>query len=181
MCLDKIRDLIVPIVITIVAIIFGIVTYLILGNRPETFIAIATIALVAATIYIAYFNMKLWIAQDKPWLYFFVKKVDFFIGEPTRLGIYVKNVGKGVAFDIKYQVEAPINKSFNIVALSPNEEFMELLTPIDQPVNGESIREMETCIRSNGIRVNNIIYFDINERKINQKPHVIKEITYSST
>jgi len=126
MCLDKIRDLIIPITISIVAIISAIVTYIFLGKSPETFIAIATIALVAATIYMGYINEKLWIAQDKPWLYFFIIEETRSRGTPFSLSLYVKNVGKGVAFDVGYHVYEPINKSYNIMALSPNEESVEI-------------------------------------------------------
>ncbi len=56
--------------------------------------AIATVALVIATIILANFNKKLWLAQDKPWLAFYVKNLDFgFIDGPLPIVLYAKNFG----------------------------------------------------------------------------------------
>ncbi len=162
MYLEKIISLKVPIVITILAIVSIIITFLFLGMSPETVTAIATIALVVATIYIAYFNMKLWIAQDKPWIYYSIKEVNYhFINEPSRLMIFVKNVGKGAALDVQSKVDEPINKTFHFESLSPNEVLTELLTPIDKPVDEEYVRKIKEYIRFKHIQVKTD-YSDIN-------------------
>ncbi|MCZ7392942.1 MAG: hypothetical protein ABOK23_03515 [Candidatus Methanoperedens sp.] len=70
MYLEKIKALKIPLTFIIIVIVSAIITFLILGISPETFIAIATIALVIATAYLAYINQKIWIAQDKPFLIF---------------------------------------------------------------------------------------------------------------
>ncbi len=116
MCLEKIKDLKIHVVITIVSVVFAIITYLVLGKSPETFIAIATIALVGATIVIAYFNRQLWLAQDMPFLDFYAKEDDW---------IYIKNVGKGAALEVNYtyKINGNPSNSYEFNALSPNQEL----------------------------------------------------------
>lgn len=158
MCLDKIRDLIVPIAISIVAIISVIVTYLILGKSPETFIAIATIALVVATIYIAYFNMNLWIAQDKPWLYFYQK--ESVLGD--RVDLYVVNVGKGVALDVEFKVAAKsIPKKYSVLPIGKDEPFSDIM-------EGKISKETQD------IKISNIKYNDTNKISYNQPDSIIQ-------
>ncbi len=131
----------------------------------EIITAIATIFLVIATILLAYFNMKLWRAQDKPWLSFHIRKLDFqFVGGPAPFILYVKNIGKGPALDVKFKIDL-INGRFDkeYESLSPNEERIVMEIPksvFDPPVSEFYINEIE--------------YTDINGIRIRQKLQVIR-------
>lgn len=105
-------------------------------NHFSTLItAIATVALVVATLYLAYDNSKMLKAQDKPYLYFYVKQISLTnpnLGE----GLYVKNAGKGPAFKIKMEIES-INISIpSIEVLSPKDEVL-----VDSKLNFKMVSE----------------------------------------
>jgi hypothetical protein len=116
-------------------------------------IAIITIFLVIATAIIAYFNMQLWIAQDKPWLHFYVRQ--------NAGRSYVKNIGKGAALNVKFSIRLVGSKGdgFEIDALSPNQEFVIGESPI-RDIKRNPL-EME---------IGDIVYEDINGRTYKQKP-----------
>ncbi len=157
MCLDKIRDLLVLKAIPIVTPISAIVIYLILGKTPETFIAIATTVLAAATIYIAYFNNKLWEAQDKPWLYFYQKKSGLGRGD-----LYVVNVGRGVALDVEFKVAAKSNpEKYNVLPIGKDEQFSDIM-------EGKISKETQD------INISNIKYNDINKISYSQPDSIIQ-------
>lgn len=155
MCLEKIKILKWHIAYLAIVLILIVIAYLILGKSPETFIAIATIALVAATIYIAYFNMKLWIAQDKPWLCSYHKLAD------NRS--YIKNVGKGAALGVKFTLKFGGSPRYqqSIPCLSPNEEYAFTKSP-ESPVLDTKGNVME-------YEIDEITYKDINGITKNQK------------
>ncbi len=160
MCLEKIQELKEPIAIAIVAIIITIALILTLGNSPEAFIAIATIFLVLATIYIANFNRKLWIAQDKPYLHFIL--TDWYKDvKNARFGVYVKNIGKGPAKDIKFEV---VGKKYSPVSLAPMEKL--------------PIREISDDEREDGVQITNIYCKDTNEIQHKQKGITLTPVFY---
>ncbi len=145
----------VIIAIAVVTIIFAIVACLDLGNTPETFIAIATIALVGATIYIAYFNMKLWHAQDRPWLRFHVGCMD--MNNEKFCLLYVTNIGRGAALDVKFKTLA---KEFHYDSLTPG--------------LGQRIEKVSFPLPPNGIEIREISYTDINKNRATQGDQVVR-------
>lgn len=117
---------------------------------------IATIALVAATIYIAYFNMKLWKAQDKPWLYFYQKES----GLVGRGDLYVVNVGRGVALDVEFKVAAKSNpEKYRVLPIGKDEELPDLGI-----INKQK----------HDIKIRDIKYNDINEISYHQPDSIIQ-------
>ncbi len=87
------------------------------GIIPETVLVIATIVLAGATIYLAYFNQKLWWAQDRPYLYFYKKDSV----TPDLVDLYVVNVGKGVALDVVFKVARETPRKYPILIISKEE------------------------------------------------------------
>lgn len=78
-----------------------------LNINSGAIIAIATIFLVVATAYLSYFNQKMWIVRDKPFLIFENIVTDKFVENPIDeydflQNIYINNIGKGHAFKIKF-------------------------------------------------------------------------------
>lgn len=126
-----------------------------LNTNSGAIIAIATIALVAVTYYLAQFNQKLWLAQDKPWLSFTVK-VD-----NGSFGLHVRNIGKGSAFDINFKFGT---KSFPLSPLAPTEgiTMWGLISENKELLTSEELRERYTITEIN--------YEDVNGIKIGQKP-----------
>jgi hypothetical protein len=145
----------VLIAIAVVTVVFAIVTYSILGNKPETFIAIATIALVAATVYVAYFNMKLWHAQDRPWLRFHVG-CDDRAGGDRFCFLYVTNIGRGPALDVNFKT---LNREFHYDSLTPG--------------IGQWIEKVSFPLPPDGIQNRDINYTDINQIRIQQDDQTI--------
>ena len=95
--------------------------------------AIATVALVVATVLLANFNKKLWRAQNEPLLYFYK---ECFMHESGKLGIssqqmgfFVKNVGKGPAIKVKLNVRFGNPQEYSIETLSPGEKSQIFITP----------------------------------------------------
>jgi hypothetical protein len=122
-----------------------------LDIHSGTIIAIATIALVAATSYTVYFNQKLWLAQDIPLLHFYVK-----LGRDTNDRLFIKNIGKGAALDVKFTVKHGGRPEVDIdgLVLAPREEYKILdLSP-------DNVEKYE---------IDEITYFDVNKRTINQE------------
>ncbi len=198
MILEKFRKIVdthLITLITISTISFAIYTYFVLGTRPETFIAIATIALVGATIYLAYFNNKLWLAQDKPLLIFELtkrrKEAKFNSEDPKYFVLYVKNIGRGAAFDIKYSFymtgklkgkvgfcgELRDDKGWlhNIPLLSPTEEIIAIEGEIPIALLYPNTWNWETKVLKESppeYHIERLTYKDINDVKINQDAHV---------
>ncbi len=90
--------------------------------------ALATIFLVGVTAFLAYATIqltqvtkKMWLAQDKPYLMFYMKFIEQ-IDQRIPL-LFVKNIGKGPAFDIRFNVDI-INQHSpqEIIAIAPYEE-----------------------------------------------------------
>ncbi len=127
-----------------------------LGNEAD--LVIATIALVIATIALvivtAHYNKKLWIAQDRPWLY--IKKDNF----ESRHWLNFKNVGKGIALNVEYTI---LNGESNETHLLP-------MIPVNEEIgitNSEWSHLKETMIKD-------IAYDDINGKHYEQDDIEIK-------
>lgn len=118
--------------------------------------AFAVVFLVIATILLAYFNMKLWHAQDKPHLKFRLEKsmVVFANGTPSPYVLYIKNIGKGSAFDINFQIDN--NPHLPIPELEPQQEL-----------------QIDSITPNEIVLITKIIYKDINELSMTQKPITI--------
>lgn len=180
-------------IITSLTICFAIYAYFVFGISPETFIAIATIALVGATIYLAYFNNKLWLAQDKPVLIFEFtksrKELGFNSEDSKHFVLYVKNIGKGAAFDINFLFYlSAIGKMgfgenlrhnpdpLNYVSLLlPHEE--KIVTEGEIPISflypNPSALDTEALIKSPPkCHIENLSYKDINDVKIKEVAHI---------
>lgn len=135
-------------------------------SHSSLIIAVATVALVGATIWLALDNRKMRLAQDKPWLYFYLKEMYFgsgFVGSvdqlPSPFYLYVKNVGKGPAINIKFKVEqAEVQRE----ALSPEEE--------------SHINEikLDSELMSKGITIENITCKDLNDYERPQEKVILK-------
>ncbi len=83
----------------------------ILDSHAGAITIIAIIVLALVSIILAYVNLKLWRAQDKPLLYFIPHKKVYGDDEFFE-GLYVKNIGKGPAFDIN---EPPANSPLFLI------------------------------------------------------------------
>ncbi len=79
----------------------------ILNTYLGAIIAIAVTILVLASIILAYVNFKLLRALDKPLLYF-IPHTKVYGGDEFFEGLYIKNIGKGLAFDINLDL-IPVN------------------------------------------------------------------------
>lgn len=131
---------------------------------------LATVALVLATVILAYLNFKLWISQDMPRLYFSLnlenKKTPTPTGEKITINgkevgeliktgdyvLYVTNIGKGPAFEIHFDLD-------NIG--SPFSQYIDCLMP------KEKCRV--TMLPGFQYKVTGLVYKDINGRKIKKK------------
>lgn len=193
--IKRIIDIYLIYIITFLTICFAIYTYFVLGRSPETFIAIATIALVGATIYLAYFNNKLWLAQDKPVLIFELtksrKESGFNSEDSKHFVLYVKNIGKGAAFDINFSfylsAKSIIKIGFgrnlrrnpdhldSVPLLLPHEEkiVIEGEIPISLLYPNSSALDTEVLIKSPPkCHIENLSYKDINDVKIEEVAHI---------
>jgi hypothetical protein len=130
---------------------------------------LATVALVIATVILAYLNFKLWISQDMPRLYFSLKLEDK--TTPTHTGekvtifgkeveliktgdyvLYVTNIGKGPAFEIHFDLED---------LGSPFAMYIDCLMPKE--------KRRITKLPEIQYKVTGLVYKDINGRKIKKK------------
>jgi hypothetical protein len=115
------------------------------------FLVLATIQLTNTTKQLTDITKEMWLAQDRPLLYFYiVKQESGFAGAspiPTRY-LYVKNIGKGPALGIRFNVDVVNQHSpQEIIALSPHEERKIIGLP---NTHGE-------------VHISGINYTDINE------------------
>lgn len=119
--------------------------------------AIATVALVVATISLIKYNKKLWRSQNEPLLYFYKDhftstKLDI---SSLNTGFFVKNVGKGPAIEVKLNVGSKKQEYYSN-ALSPGEKSMILFTPtkcFERFSGGTTIGE---------VTIDDITYKDLN-------------------
>jgi len=147
-----------------------------LEDYTELITLIATVALVSVTIYLAGFNKKMWLAQDKPWLHFYFREEEFEIKSLINATedllwprLYIRNVGKGHALDVKFNVDF-LNKKF---------EYKSIGTTIEIPVTEFKI----SSLRSAGekLQISGINYTDINKidiKKAATENIPIPETTY---
>lgn len=131
-----------------------------LNTNSGIITAIATIFLVVATVYLGYFNQKLWIAQDKPFLIFENISTNKLVEIPMHeddfsQNIYLKNTGKGHAFKIEFEFyhknDKTENYSFNLLQ-SQSREFISTQDYLE-------------------FKISKISYEDINGIKISQTPY----------
>lgn len=116
----------------------------IFDNHEGTIIGIATVLLVVATLVLAYFNFRLWLAQDRPYLDFRLKHDEIL---ENQLNFYIKNIGKGSAIDITFKID---NTTYSRKSLDSREEILI-----------ETVKFVEATNKYiNGIK--NIRYKDIN-------------------
>ena len=91
----------------------------ILDNHEGSIIGIATLLLVLVTLGLAYFNLRLWLAQDRPYLDFRLKPPDE--NHKNQFNFYIKNIGKGPAIDITFKID---NTKYLKKSLDSHEEIL---------------------------------------------------------
>ena len=125
-----------------------------LDNHVGLINGFATLLLVVVTIGLAYFNLRLWLAQDRPYLEFRLKPADE--NQKNIYNFYIKNIGKGPAIDITFKID---NTTYSRKSLDSHEEIL---------LDAVGFVDVEKYI--NGVQ--NIHYKDINKKK--QKHNSIK-------
>ncbi len=144
--------------------------------------AIAVIALVLSNIILAYVNLKLWRTQDRPLLYFYphtkVYGEDIFFE-----GLYVKNIGKGPAFDINFDIvplngmvfKYDVNKknyqewSFDLKEQSGHNIKLKFITSLAPDEEKLVFGNFTESVRINEILIKELSYMDINGIKRHKK------------
>ncbi|MDO8726710.1 MAG: hypothetical protein Q7J35_11640 [Candidatus Methanoperedens sp.] len=116
----------------------------IFDKHEGSIIGIATVLLVVATLVLAYFNLKMWLAQDRPYLDFRIRHDEIL---ENQFNFYIKNIGKGSAIDITFKID---NTIYSRKSLDSHEEI--LIETV------ESLEDTKKYI--NGIK--NIKFKDIN-------------------
>ncbi len=122
--------------------------------------ALATIFLVGVTAFLVYATIqltkvtkKMWLAQDKPYLIFYMRFMEM-TGRRIPL-LYVKNIGKGPALDIRFNVAVNNQHSpQEIIAIAPYEEI-QTTAMVPPETHGE-------------VHITEITYRDTNEILYNQ-------------
>lgn len=141
-----------------------------------TITAIATIALVLATVFLVKATTQLTNItknQDKPWLHFYFMLADNRLYANDK--IYVKNIGKGSAFEVKFTVKYGGLRAYQqkLDALAPTQEFAlpGVFHSLETPPDNLKIYEIDE-----------IMYKDINKNAINQQkiePKIMNFATYT--
>ncbi|VVB91819.1 Uncharacterised protein [uncultured archaeon] len=136
-----------------------------LDNYSGSITAIATIFLVIATVFLVRATLQLANItknQDKPWLYFYPVETESQVygnPSPRNHDLYVKNIGKGGARDIRFGIYLD-DQSSPIKETNPDETFS--LSP------GEKFRIMKLPNPHGNVSIENICYLNINEEEIVQ-------------
>ncbi len=149
--------------------------------------AIAVIILVLSNIVLAYVNLKLWRTQDKPLLYFY-PHIKVYGGDEFFEGLYVKNIGKGPAFDINFDI-VPINGivfKYDINKKNYQEQIFDLKEQSDHNIKLKFITSLAPdeeklvfgnfteSVRVNEIQIKELSYMDINGIRRLQKLQIIR-------
>jgi hypothetical protein len=144
--------------------------------------AIAVIALVLSNIILAYVNLKLWRTQDKPLLYFY-PHTKVYGGDVFFEGLYVKNIGKGPAFDINFDI-VPINgvvfkydvnkknyqeQSFDLKEQNGHNIKLKFITSFAPDEEKLVFGNFTEPVRVNEIQIKELSYMDINGIRRRQK------------
>lgn len=128
--------------------------------------AIATVALVVATISLIEYNKKLWRSQNEPLLYFykneFMSKSDKLGNSSRNTGFFVKNVGKGPAIEVKLNVESEKQEYYSN-ALSPGEKSLIFFTPT------KYFERFSGATTIGEVTIDDITYKDLNGFKYSHK------------
>jgi hypothetical protein len=126
-------------------------------------LAIVTLFLVRATIQLANITKN----QDKPWLHFYYILAEGGLHSNDKL--YVKNIGKGAAFEVEYTIKHRGIQylEHKLGALAPGQKF----TVLNMPSNNSEPYEIDE-----------IKYKDINNTPITQQkiePMIMNFTTYT--
>lgn len=147
--------------------------------------AIAVIALVLSNIILAYVNLKLWRTQDRPLLYFY-SHTKVYGGDVFFEGLYVKNIGKGPAFNINFDI-VPINgivfkydvdkknyqeQSFDLKEQSDHNTKLKFITSLAPDEEKLVFGNFTESVRINEIQIKELSYMDINGIRRHQKLQV---------
>ena len=119
-----------------------------LDTHEGSITGFATLLLVVVTLGLVYINLRLWRAQDRPYLEFRFEPANENNKKP--FNFYIKNIGKGPAIDITFETD---NKNYTRKSLGFKEEIL-----LDSGEFSESMKY------TNGVK--NIRYKDINGFKI---------------
>lgn len=122
-------------------------------------LAIGTIILAIGTLLLARYTYKLWLAQDKPCLIFECKEKEVKVmDEQNPYELYIKNIGKGSAFKIRFEVYPAYSR--NIKAGKFSIDFLSSGEP-------KFLCELKTI----DFESSAITYIDINGKGTKQKPY----------
>lgn len=122
-------------------------------------LAIVTLFLAKATIQLANITKN----QDKPWLHFYFILGD--INKITKDMLYVKNIGKGAALDVKFTVNNGVQ--YTLDALAPSQKYVVL------KLLSDDVKEYV---------IDEITYKDINEKPKKQQkvePKIMNFMIYT--
>lgn len=137
--------------------------------------AIAVMILVLSNIILAYANLKLWRTQDKPLLYFY-PYTKVYGGDEFFEGLYIKNIGKGPAFDINFNIvpisgivfKYDINKknyqeqSFDLKEQNGHNIKLQFITSLAPDEEKLIFGNFTESVRVNEIQIKELSYMDIN-------------------
>lgn len=114
----------------------------IFDNHEGLILGFATLLLVVVTLGLAYFNLRLWLAQDRPYLEFRLRPADE--NQKKQFNFYIKNIGKGPAIDITFKIA---NTTYSRKSLDSHEEILletGEIADITKYINGvENIRHKD--------------------------------------
>lgn len=159
----------------------------ILNIHLGAIIAIAAIILVLASIILAYVNFELLRALDKPLLYFF-PHTKVYGGDEFFEGLYVKNIGKGPAFDINLDI-IPINgvvfkydvdkknyqeQSFNLKEQNGHNIKLGFITSLAPNEEKLIFGNFTESVHIKEIHIKELSYIDINDIKRRHKLQSIR-------
>lgn len=123
-----------------------------------------SLLLVIVTIYLGIKQLKLWLEQEKPFLYFSLGTIEFgFAAEQPKIALFTTNTGKSTAHDIKFKVDE-FNKEYSFNFLIPTQTKYVLLQDIG--------KHTKPTLVFNEVHIKGITYIDTNRKKIKQKDQV---------
>ncbi len=124
-----------------------------------------SILLAIVSIYLGIMQLKLWLEQEKPFLYFSLGTIEFgFAAEQPKIALFITNTGKSASHDIKFRVDE-FNKQYSFNFLIPTQTKYVLLQDIE--------KHTEPTLAFNEVHIKGITYTDTNRKKIKQKDQVI--------
>lgn len=149
-------------------------------TNAEAITGLSTFILAIVTILLFVVNYKLWRAQDKPWLFFTMKKEIQIAEEPPRFSLHVQNIGKGTALDINLKPYRIIKQTKNYYCKDLDRKhkiccFFQSLYPTEERFVVEITRSalMEDQNSLLVVFTEGISYKDINGLSTNQKDQIV--------